>query len=115
MFRWWKRGERIEQALERIEEALRHTRMLLQHNAQHIEHLERMVSQMGPTLDDVKQKVTEQTTVISSAVTLLTDLRTKLDAAIATGNMAKVQEISDALGANTNALADAITANTPSA
>lgn len=115
MFRWWKRGERIEQALERVENVLHHSRMLSQQNAQHLEHLERMVRQMALTLDDVKQKVNDQTTVISSAVTLLIDLRTKLDAAIATGNMAKVQEISDALGANTNALADAIAANTPSA
>ena len=66
------------------------------------------------TLDDLKAQVTAQTTVISSTVTLLTQLKTLLDAAIASGNMAKIQEISDAIGVNNQALADAIVANTPS-
>jgi hypothetical protein len=65
------------------------------------------------TLDDVQTEVTAQTDVVASAVTLLGGLKTALDAAIASGNPAAVQAISDALGANSAALAAAVTANTP--
>lgn len=67
------------------------------------------------TLDDVLGKVSEQATVVGSAVTLLGELKTKLDEAIASNDPAKLQEISDAIGANTDALAAAVTANTPAA
>ena len=65
------------------------------------------------TLDDVQAAVTAQTDVVASATTLLTGLKTALDAAIASGNPAEVQAISDALGANSAALAAAVAANTP--
>lgn len=74
--------------------------------------LERLV-RMAATLDDVVAKVTTQGTVIASAVTLLNELKTKLDAAIASGNMAKVQEIATALDTQRQQLADAVQANTP--
>jgi hypothetical protein len=67
-------------------------------------------------LDDVLAKVTAETTVVDSVVTLLTELKTKLDAAIATGaDPAKLQAISDAIGSNTQKLADGVTTNTPAA
>lgn len=65
------------------------------------------------TLDDVLAKVTAQKTVADSAVTLLQELKAELDAAIASGDMTKVQAISDAIDANTNELSAAVTANTP--
>jgi len=65
------------------------------------------------TLDDVQTEVTAQTTVVASATTLLTGLKTALDAAIASGNPAAVQAIADQLGTNTQALADSVAANTP--
>lgn len=70
---------------------------------------------MAATLDDVVQKVTQQGTVIQSAVTLLTELKTKLDEAIASGTMQRVQEISDQLDTQRQQLADAVQANTPQA
>lgn len=67
-------------------------------------------------LDDVVAKVTALTTVDDSVVALLTDLKVKLDAAIAAGNdPVKLQAISDALGAQTQRLTDAVSANTPAA
>lgn len=71
------------------------------------------VNQMAATLDDVKAAVTAQGTVIQSAITLLTDLKTKLDQAIASGDMNKVQEIATALESQRQQLADAVVANTP--
>jgi len=68
------------------------------------------------TLDDVVAKVQALTTVDDSVVALLGDLKTKLDAAIAGGaDPAKLQALSDALGAQTQRLSDAVTQNTPAA
>ncbi len=65
------------------------------------------------TLDDIVAKVTALTTVDDSVVALLQDLKAKLDAAIASGDPAKIQAISDAIGAQTDRLSAAVTANTP--
>jgi len=67
---------------------------------------------MAKTLDDLIDDVTGQTTVVQSIVTLVTGLKTQLDAAIASGNMAKVQQVADAIEANTAALASAVTSGT---
>jgi len=65
------------------------------------------------TLDDVVAKVAALGTVEGSVVALLTDLKTKLDAAIASGaDPAKLQALSDAIGAQTDKLAKAVTDNT---
>ena len=56
--------------------------------------------------------MTGQTTVVQSIVTLVTGLKTQLDAAIASGNMAKVQQVADGLEANTSALANAVKTGT---
>jgi hypothetical protein len=67
-------------------------------------------------LDDIVSKVAALTTVDDSVVALLTDLKTKLDAAIANGaDPVKLQAISDALGQQTQRLSDAVTVNTPAA
>jgi len=84
---------------------------------------------MPATFDDVIAQVngltdvdTGLSAVIDTDVALLTDLKTRLDAALAAGTLdpAKVQAVSDALGSHINNLAgnkqrliDAVTANTP--
>lgn len=68
-----------------------------------------------PTLDDVLTEVTRNTSVTQSAVTLLQSLGQQLQAALANGDTAKVQQILSAMQANDNSLAAAITANTPAA
>jgi len=65
------------------------------------------------TLDDVVAKVTALGTVEDSVVALLTDLKAKLDAAIAAGaDPVKLQALSDAIGAQTDRLTKAVTDNT---
>lgn len=64
-------------------------------------------------LDDVQAKVMAQTTVVGSVVTLLGELSAQLKAAA--NDPAKVQAIADGIDANSAALANAVTANTPAA
>lgn len=64
-------------------------------------------------LDSLTAAVAKNDEVINSAVTLLQGLKAKLDEAIASGDPAKVQALSDSLGADTQQLADAVAANTP--
>ncbi len=64
-------------------------------------------------IDDLQAKVTAQTTVIGSAVTLLQQLKALLDAAGT--DPAKLAALSDLIGSNTDALAAAVQANTPAA
>lgn len=79
-----------------------------------INSLIQKVDQAMATLDDIVTKVTGLTTVTDGVVTLLTDLKTKLDAAINAGaDPAKLQALSDALGQQTQRLADAVAVNTP--
>lgn len=66
-------------------------------------------------LDDLKAKVASNTTVIGSAITLLGNLKTSLDAAIAQlPDQTALQNLSNTLGTDDQALADAVAANTPS-
>lgn len=68
------------------------------------------------SLNDVVAKVAALKSVEDSVVTLLGDLKSRLDAAIAAGaDPAALQALSDDLGAQTQRLADAVTQNTPSA
>jgi len=67
------------------------------------------------TLDDLVTKVTAENTVIDSAVTLLSTIKAELDAAIASGDPAKVQAVADLIDAGQKKLADAVVANTPAA
>lgn len=63
-------------------------------------------------LTDLRDKVEANTTVIESAIALIQGLKTKLDEAIASGDPAQIQALSDSLGAETQKLADAVAANT---
>ena len=69
-------------------------------------------------LDNLVNEVSQTTTVQQSAVTLLNGLKSRLDAAIAELaalgiDNATLNALSTDLDTSTNALADAITANTP--
>ncbi len=67
------------------------------------------------TLADVQAAVEAQETVELSVITLLTELKTKLDAAIASNDPAALQSLSDKIAADTKKLSDAVVANTPTA
>ena len=70
------------------------------------------------TLDDIKQEVTDQTTIVGSVSTLLTSLSAQLQTAItnaAPADPTELQAIADSLKANSDALAKAVAANTPAA
>lgn len=66
-------------------------------------------------IDDLTAAVARDTDVDASAITLLNGLKAQLDAAIAAGDPAALQALSDQLGTNASALADAVSANTPAA
>ena len=68
---------------------------------------------MANDLSDLTAKVTASGEATDRAVILLNGLKEKLDAAIASGDPAALQALSDALGTNTDELAAAILANTP--
>jgi hypothetical protein len=70
---------------------------------------------MSQEIDELRAQVERDANVTSSAVTLLNELKTKLDEAIATGDLSAVKALSDQIGANTDALAAAVAMNTPSA
>lgn len=70
------------------------------------------------SLDDLKAQVAAQTTVVQSIVALVSGISQQLQTAInnlnqAGANTTEIQDISNALQANTQALAAAVTANTP--
>ena len=68
------------------------------------------------TIADVKAAVEAERTVEQGVITLLGEIKTKLDEAIANGaDPAELQSIVDELASNTQALSDAVAANTPSA
>lgn len=66
-------------------------------------------------LTDLQAAVTAEDTAIASAITLLNGLKAALDAAIASGDPAALAALSADIGAQTTALANAVTANTPAA
>lgn len=103
----------IRDNLHRIERDLAQLRTHLDTrlNRNH-ERQDRMSQQM----DDLKAKVAANGDVIAAAVMLLQGLKARLDAAIAAGaDPAMLQALSDDLGAQDKALADAVVANTPAA
>lgn len=69
---------------------------------------------MAAELETLVTEVSETSTVVDSAITLLNGLKEKLDAAIASGDPAQLQALSDSLNSTQQRLAEAITANTPS-
>lgn len=71
---------------------------------------------MAGELDSLRSEVARNTTVNSSAIALLQGLKSQLDGIIAGGvDPAAVASLATELGANTDALAAAVAANTPAA
>jgi len=66
-------------------------------------------------LDTLTAEVSEAKTIMESAVTAITGLKAKLDEAIASGDPNALTALSAALDASGNALAAAISENTPAA
>lgn len=64
-------------------------------------------------IDDLSREVAENQDATQSAITLLGNLKTKLDEAIASGDMGQVQALSDTLSNQTDSLAAAVAQNTP--
>ncbi len=66
-------------------------------------------------IDDLTADVTTNTSVVQSAVALLSNLTTQLNAAVASGDMTQVAALATTLSTNNAALAVAVAANTPAA
>lgn len=70
-------------------------------------------------LEDIQAALAAQTQVVPGVVSLLGTLKADLDVAIAAApsgaDVAAFQAISDQIGTNTQALADAVAQNTPAA
>jgi hypothetical protein len=65
------------------------------------------------SLSALQAQVAANTTVITSAETLIQGIKAALDAAIASGNPAALDALSAQLGTDDSALAAAVAANTP--
>ena len=77
-----------------------------------LRHMERHIM---AAIDDLRARVEANRSVVDSAVTLLAGLKKALDDAIASGDPAALQAISDDLANETSSLAAAVAANTPAA
>jgi hypothetical protein len=64
-------------------------------------------------IDDLKNAVEAETSVVQSVVTLLNGLAQQLKDALATNNTAAVEDAANQIISNTAALSAAVTANTP--
>lgn len=63
-------------------------------------------------LEKLIAEVAESKAVTESAIVLLVGLKTKLDECVASGDMSKVQALSEELSNSTDSLAAAVAANT---
>jgi hypothetical protein len=68
---------------------------------------------MAGELDALKAQIEKTVSVEQGAITLLNGLKTELDQIIANNNLSQLVTLRNNLDAQTQALADAITANTP--
>jgi hypothetical protein len=71
------------------------------------------IHQMNELLDTLTQRVAAIEDVGDSAILLLQDLKTSLDAAIATSDWTAVNDINQRLSAQTDELANAVATYTP--
>lgn len=80
-----------------------------QESGQLVQQLEAIMA----ALDDLRREVAESRDVTESAIVLLAGLKEALDAAIASGDPAALVELSAQLDAQSQRLAEAVQANTP--
>jgi hypothetical protein len=90
-----------------------HTDRLLVKALGLLEYLVQQVQHMSSDLSSIQVAVSAETDAVKAAVTLLTDLAARLEAAKA--DPAQVQALADQIRANSDALSAAVVANTPSA
>jgi hypothetical protein len=76
-------------------------------------HIIQMELRIMSALTDLQTAVTNEDTVIASAVTLLQGLKAALDAAIASGDPAALTALSTDIGNQTAALSNAVANSTP--
>lgn len=70
------------------------------------------LKRMSDQLDTLTAQVTQNNTVIQSAITLIQGIKAQLDAAIASNDPQKLLDLSSSLAASDQSLADAVAANT---
>lgn len=85
-----------------------------------LEDIMATLADLTQAITDLQSKVAAELTVEQSAITLLQGLKKALDDALANAGdpaaaIAQIQAISTQIGTDTQALADAVTANTPTA
>lgn len=80
-----------------------------------LSHILERINIMSNELEQLRAAVASNRTVTGSAIALLQGIKAKLDAAIASNDPRALAELSQALAADDQALAAAITANTPGA
>jgi hypothetical protein len=86
---------------------------LLDHLDAQLSAIHTRLSAMSVSLDALTEQVTAIETVADSAITLLNGISQQLKDALASNDPTAVQALSDRLAAQSQELADAITANTP--
>jgi len=99
----WKWGRGLQAVLQMV--ALLHKLL----------HLQTTILEMFMDIQDIRNRVAEQTAVITSAKTLLESLHQRLDEAIKAEDPAALQALADDIQANTTSLAAAVQENTPAA
>jgi hypothetical protein len=77
--------------------------------------LKQEIKHMAGELAALQAGVQKNTDVIESAITLIGNIKTLLDAAIASGDPAALTALSTTLGAEDDRLAQAVASNTPAA
>lgn len=68
---------------------------------------------MSKAIDDLRAAITKETTVTQSAIVLIQALKAFVDAAIDSGDLTALADLSAQLDASANQLAAAVSANTP--
>ena len=96
--------------LARLPEEIHELRGEIEHLGHQIKRMEGIVA---GELQALQANVAKNTDVVESAIVLLGNIKTLLDAAIASGDPKALQALSDTLGAENQKLADAIAENTP--
>lgn len=112
-----ERFTRIERKLDELlsfEEKLDDLLALVRQSIVASSELATEVAKMAGEIQNLEVEVSQNASATQSAIVLLNGLKARLDAAIASGDMSKVKELADQLSSNTDALAAAVTANTPS-
>lgn len=75
--------------------------------------IERTLAKMSKEMDDLTASVAAEKSVDNSAIALIQGLSQQLQAAIASGNPAALEQLASDLNAQQAALASAVAANTP--